>query len=146
LRSASSASLTFAQLSAANYSRVLRWHENFPEDGWSGGDWSNAMMGEVGEIAEEVLALLAKLTAVSGNAANTVKKLRRVETDTLANDPRPHIPADLLMKVAGELADTQIYLDLLARKLGIDLAQATIDKFDKVSIDRGFPERLGAAE
>ncbi len=95
---------------------------------WSVADWSNALAGEVGEIC------------------NAVKKLRRVE-DGIANlnvesgrqlDTREAAVA----KVAEELADTFIYLDLLAQHLGIDLPDAIVQKFNIVSERYGFPERL----
>jgi NTP pyrophosphatase (non-canonical NTP hydrolase) len=45
--------------------------------------------------------------------------------------------------IGDELADTVIYLDLLAARLGIDLGEAVIRKFDVVSGRRGSPIRLG---
>jgi hypothetical protein len=39
--------------------------------------------------------------------------------------------------VADELADVQIYLDLLAANLGVDLEHATISKFNEVSRKKG---------
>lgn len=54
------------QLSATNGRRCERWHGagwKGPDDAWTIADWSNAMAGEAGE------------------AANVVKKLRRVQTD-----------------------------------------------------------------
>lgn len=58
-----------------------------------------------------------------GEAAGLLKKRRRGE-----NIPTDHI--------AHELADVLIYLDLLAAKLGVDLEQAVIDKFNRVSVER----------
>jgi NTP pyrophosphatase (non-canonical NTP hydrolase) len=48
----------------------------------------------------------------------------------------------LLNKLAAEIADTFIYLDLLATYYGIDLEQAVIDKFNEVSEREGFPEMI----
>ena len=100
--------LTFAQLREANVTRCKRWHPTFgsPEgDAWSGADWSNAMAGEMGE------------------AANIVKKLRRLETGAAQGPDDP--PSDQLRAMlADEIADTVIYADLLAAYYGIDLAAA----------------------
>jgi NTP pyrophosphatase (non-canonical NTP hydrolase) len=117
------ASLTFAQLRAVNAARAARWHPGFPYDGkWNGADWSNAAAGEMGE------------------ACNVVKKLRRQETGGRgALDPEPYV---LIGKLADEIADTIIYLDLLAAFYGIDTAEAVIRKFDAVSVREGMPERL----
>ena len=113
--------LTWQNLRAANVARLMRWHKD--SDSWTGADWSNAMCGEAGE------------------AANVVKKLRRHETHIGAsyNTPPKH---DLMVMLAMELADTIIYADLLAHHYGINLEGAIIAKFNKVSLDQGFPERL----
>ena len=55
-----------------------------------------------------------------GELCNLIKKLRRGE-----NVPK--------QDVAGEIADTIIYLDLLAARLGIDLTEAVINKFNETS-------------
>lgn len=119
--------LTFEQLSEANFSRASRWHEG--AEPWSGADWSNAMCGEAGE------------------AANVVKKLRRLETnitqgsyhgeETISTDHEV-----LVAKLGGEIADTILYLDLLAEHYGIDIESHVRQKFNSVSIQQGFPERL----
>lgn len=72
---------------------------------WSPCDWMTALAGEVGE------------------AANVIKKMRR--GDLSLDEGRA--------MVAKELADVQTYLDLLANALDINLAQATIAKFNEVS-------------
>jgi NTP pyrophosphatase (non-canonical NTP hydrolase) len=80
-----------------------------------------------------------------GEAANAIKKLRRIE-DGIANisDPERQLSAreEAVLKIADELADTLIYLDLLAQRLGVDLAAAVVSKFNAVSEKYGFPERL----
>lgn len=116
--------LTFAELSAGNRQRAERWHPGFPEDDdWSGADWSNAMCGEAGE------------------AANVVKKLRRIETGK-AGTPDSELWG-LQKSLAKELADIVIYADLLAAKYGINLGVSIVSKFNEVSERVGFPERLG---
>lgn len=41
------------------------------------------------------------------------------------------------------MADVVCYLDLLATFYGVDLAEAVIRKFNRVSERQGFPDRLG---
>ncbi len=59
-----------------------------------------------------------------GEACNLVKKMRRGET----------VPDQ---EIAAELADLVIYADLLAARLGINLGEAIVRKFDAVSRRRG---------
>lgn len=114
--------LNFTRLRRVNSARSRRW---LCGDPWTGADKSNEMMGEAGE------------------AANVVKKIRRIETRTPGNDPT-ELPA-LLEKLAEELADVVITADLLADFYGIDLGAAVVGKFDLTSAKLGFPERLGRA-
>ncbi len=64
-----------------------------------------------------------------GELCNMLKKRRRGEA----------IPDK---DIAHELADIQIYLDLLAQRLGINLEAAVIEKFNIVSAKRGSDIRL----
>lgn len=116
--------LTFDEVTAANRRRCERWHPGFPVDqAWTGADWSNAVCGEAGEMA------------------NVVKKLRRIETGTAPGPDDP--PVDRLREMlADEIADTFTYLDLLATFYGIDLPAAVARKFNRVSERQGFPDRL----
>lgn len=115
--------LTFRTVSDLNRQRCERWHPGFPDDGWTGADWSNAMAGEAGETC------------------NVVKKLRRADSgiQQAAGDGR----ADLIAKLGTEIGDTYLYLDLLAQFYGLDLADCVTATFDRVSVREGFPERLG---
>jgi NTP pyrophosphatase (non-canonical NTP hydrolase) len=118
--------LSFKSLNSANVARARRWHPGFPEqDDWNGADWSNAMCGEAGE------------------AANVVKKLRRIETNKVGT-PDSELWG-LQKALAKELADTVIYADLLAAKYGINLGTAIVNKFNEVSERNDFPERLGGS-
>lgn len=121
--------LTFTRFSEVNRARCNRWHPGYPHDAysgtraWTGADWSNAMCGEAGE------------------AANVVKKLRRIESgaDLGPDDP----PAEMLRQMlADEIGDVYAYLDLLAGYYDIDMATAIASKFNKVSERQGFPERV----
>ena len=123
--------LTFRFFGAQNLARALKWHDGvfYPEDGrpgegWTGADWSNAMMGEAGE------------------AANVVKKLRRIETEIVGVDVSDEAREDLVNQLGWELADTIAYVDLLAAYYRIDLARAVRTKFNFVSEREGFEERL----
>ena len=119
------ADLTFVEVSATNKARCTRWHPGYPApdaSGWSGADWSNAMQGEAGE------------------AGNVVKKLRRAEVGLRGVlDGEREV---LLGQLAEEIADTFLYLDLLATYYEIDLPSAVVAKFNAVSELQGFPERL----
>lgn len=116
--------LTFQDLRNANISRLQKWHAGKE---WSVTDWSNASAGELGEMC------------------NAIKKLRRIE-DELPNinerERQISSKEQALDMIAEELADTIIYLDLLANHLGIDIAMAIKYKFNKKSEEYGFPERL----
>lgn len=114
--------LTFRALAAINRARCERWHPGFPDDGWTISDWSNAAAGEMGETC------------------NVVKKLRRLDfaIDQAAGDTR----ADLRAKLATEIGDTLLYLDLLAQHAGLELETCVRDTFNRVSTREGFPERI----
>lgn len=122
--------LSFDELNTVNVQRAKRWHPGFPnaEDGWVGSDWSNAMCGEAGE------------------AANVVKKLRRLETGLkqaaqgdLSNQA---MESQLLEKLSKEIGDVIIYADLLATYYDLDLGACVAYAFNQVSEREGFPERL----
>lgn len=114
-------SLDFAALRSVNVNRCKKWHPPTSTP-WVASDWSNAMCGEAGEVA------------------NVVKKIRRHETGAVnAGDPSLE---DLRVMAAAELADVVIYADLLADYLGIDLGEAVKAKFNKTSERFGFSERL----
>lgn len=92
-----------------------------PLDSWSISDWFTAVMGELGE------------------AANIAKKLNRVRDGIIGNEETPE---ELQAKLAQELADTFIYLDLLAQRAGIDLESAVVATFNTKSSKIGYSEFL----
>ena len=113
-------SLTLREIAAVNRARCARWHTD--ADAWTGADWSNALCGEAGELA------------------NVVKKLRRIETRTAQQgDPDEASLRDMLRD---EIADVYLYLDLLAAYYGMTLDACIPRKFNRVSERQGFPERL----
>ena len=105
--------LTFNILREGNLKRLPEFRNSLGEpahsqpDGsdWSLGEWSNAVLGELGE------------------AANIIKKIRR--GDISLEEARPAL--------AREFADVVTYLDILAYRAGVDLGQATMDKWNEVS-------------
>lgn len=131
--------LTFDELLRVSQERRDAWHP--PESvEWSGADWSNATMGEVGELIEvvELLAISSAITRHGGTAANLVKKIRRHETGLGEKIPK----ADLLVELGKEMADVVSYLVILADHYDIDLGDVTAQKFNEVSIRQGLPQRL----
>lgn len=105
--------LTFKELRENN---LARCEEVFhPLNSWSPTDWATALAGEVGE------------------ACNFIKKLRRLDgADSHHDTPRER--EFLIKEIGKELADTLLYLDLLAARFNIDLAEVTIEKFNEVSV------------
>ena len=92
---------------------------NHPLESWSLSDWMTATLGELGE------------------AANIIKKLNR-HRDGIAEE----IPKEKLREMlADELADADIYLDLLFQAAGIHRASAVERKFQKTSAKIGYVEK-----
>jgi NTP pyrophosphatase (non-canonical NTP hydrolase) len=115
--------LSFADLRATSLARSARWHPRGINQ-WSLSDWGVAAAGEMGE------------------ALNVIKKMNRERDGAPGNS----VSADFLrLQLADEIADTVIYLDILAASEGISLAAAIVSKFNRTSAKLGFPERLGAA-
>lgn len=104
--------LTFNDLRLANTTRIPLFKDaqgrvvhNHDGSDWSLSDWFMATAGELGELG------------------NILKKVKRGD----------YTEAEAKVAVAKELADVQIYLDILAFRCGVDLGEATIDKFNEVS-------------
>lgn len=81
---------------------------------WSLSDWATALAGELGE------------------ACDLIKKVHR--GDKTLDEARPDL--------AKELADIQTYLDILAHRAGINLGEATMAKFNEVSLRVGSEVRI----
>lgn len=86
---------------------------------WSLSDWIVATVGELGE------------------AANVAKKLNRVRDGIPGNRETPE---QLRAMLQDEIADTFIYLDLLAQSQGFSLIDAVLEKFNKTSAKIGYPQ------
>lgn len=97
--------LTFNVLRQANEFRLKTAKYKKCEDSWTTAHWLQALVGELGELA------------------NIMKKVDRGDFvfDKVKTD------------IENELADVQTYLDILAFKMGIDLGEVTIRKFNEVS-------------
>lgn len=119
--------LTFQEVTDANVARCNRWHDNGIED-WTPERWMTATAGELGE------------------AANALKKLFRIDDNIASiNEVDRHYTTrqQAIEKIGEEVADTFIYLNLFACRLGLDLAAEVVKKFNATSERYGFPERIG---
>ncbi len=111
--------LTFNSLRVANVARLPlfkgrlgqtahpsdKWIGGVPGSDWSHAQWLQAVLGELGELA------------------NVMKKRDRGD-----------LSAEEFRTMSGqEIADVQIYLDILAYQLGHDLGTCVVDKFNAVS-------------
>jgi NTP pyrophosphatase (non-canonical NTP hydrolase) len=116
-------SLTFEALRYANIARLPQFknskgqpaHSEPDGSDWALSAWSNAVLGELGE------------------AANLIKKIER--GDFSLDEKREEL--------GKEFADVCVYLDILAFRAGIDLGDATIQKWNEVSERIGISLRLG---
>lgn len=104
--------VTFNVLRQANVSRIPRFRNKKGElahnhDGsdWILSQWTNAVLGELGELS------------------NLIKKIERGDFSL----------EEAHSECAKELADVATYLDILAFRMGVDLGQAIVDKFNEVS-------------
>ena len=115
--------LTFDELRLKNVARCQSpTGFNHKIDSWSTSDWMVALVGEVGE------------------AANIIKKLNRIR-DSVAL--KKDLPSEMLrVELRKELADAQIYLDLLTASLGFNLGEITRHKFNLTSDEVGSKIRL----
>lgn len=115
-------SLTFNALRRANILRLPQFknpkgeraHSTDDGSDWALSAWCNAVCGELGE------------------AANLVKKVER--GDFTLEEARESL--------GKEFADIVTYLDILAMRAGVDLGEATIAKFNEVSVRVGSTVRL----
>lgn len=107
-------------VSTINFARALRWHPDGLES-WSESDWACALAGEVGELC------------------NVIKKRNRVR-DHLQQ--RATNEGALQHNLKMEIGDVYIYLDLLARRVSLNLEDCVRGTFNRISEREGFPERL----
>lgn len=116
--------LTFNTLRCANVRRLPEFKNKHGEpahskpDGsdWSDAEWFEAVVGELGEYA------------------NLKKKERR--GDIKGEEAK--------QALADELADTVIYLDILAFRIGVNLGEAVMSKWNRTSEKVGSRIRIAA--
>jgi NTP pyrophosphatase (non-canonical NTP hydrolase) len=114
--------LTFDALRRANLMRLPLFknkhgqlaHAKGDGSDWSPAQWLQAVLGELGEYA------------------NLRKKFERGDIGR----------EEFQLEAGKELADVQIYLDILAFRLGIDLGEATMSKWNEVSRRVAVPLEL----
>ena len=115
--------MNFDDFSRANRARCeARDGFNHALDAWTLSDCMTATMGELGE------------------AANVAKKLNRYRDGISGNKESE---TALREKLKREIADTFIYLDLMAQAAGFKLSEAVAITFDEKSIELGSPHRVG---
>ena len=106
--------LTFCDLREANIARKMEW----PGDDECDLEFTAIeFAGEAGELMEAIKKFLRGQRGIKGSTAS------------------PH-------DIAEEMGDVLVALDLLANKLGISLAVAVRDKFNKTSEKYGLETRL----
>lgn len=115
--------LTFEELAIQNRIRCeTSFHH--PLNSWSLLEWGGAAAGELGE------------------ACNLAKKIKRI-TDGLGHlNKSDDTPLDFRDKMGEEIADTVIYLDLMASAGGLSLGDLIRDKFNKDSRKHNVGEKL----
>lgn len=111
------------EFSKINLQRCLKWHPAGIES-WSLSDWAVAASGEMGE------------------ACDVIKKLNRLRDGLVGNKATQQDEAVLTRALGDEIADTVIYLDLLAQRAGMNLSDCIARKFNEVSRRNGFAERI----
>src|SRR5215510_15396592 len=105
-----------------NWQRCKRWHDGNP-DKWDINKWMIAFEGEVGE------------------ACNIVKKMNRVMDHVKGRDSETDIQ-ELRQQLIRKLVDAYCYLDLVFGYLAINKERAIALKFNEISDEYGFPEKM----
>lgn len=116
--------MEFSRFSEENRRRCVS-DEGFGHflDDWSLSDWYTAVSGELGE------------------AGNIIKKLNRIRDDISGNRSEED-RENLTEALKDEIADTFIYLDLIAQHIGFDLGERVAEVFDRKSAQIGYPVRI----
>ena len=123
--------LTIRQFSALNELRALHWHSEGGLDSWSPAEWGNALAGEVGELCNVLKKLLRHDMGIQQLAVENREPTKQSGTR-----------AKLLVDAAKEIADSYTYLDLVAARLGLDVQQCVVSKFNEISEREGLPMRF----
>jgi NTP pyrophosphatase (non-canonical NTP hydrolase) len=113
----------FDYLTRVSVERSREWHKD-EKDVWDLMQWACAMCGEAGETA------------------NVAKKIWRHEHGMKNGTASELSRVELRQQLGEEIADTFLYLVLLAYEGGIDFYGAVARKFNKTSEQNGFDQRL----
>jgi len=114
--------LTFYRFSCANRHRCEAADGfNHKLNSWSHAEWLAAASGELGEVAHVIKSILRQRDGLI-SSTDSAEKLNQ--------------------RLGEEIADTVIYLDMLAQSAGIDLGKAITKKFNKKSKEIGSNELL----
>lgn len=127
--------LSFSTLRAANTARLPTFRNArgelahppregvAPGDDWAVSQWANAVTGELGEFA------------------NMVKKLERGDyaLDDVLVDEKTGQSITVRAAMGKELADVICYADLAAKRIGVDLGESVLAKFNEISARVGAP-------
>ncbi len=114
---------TLNEIQTINLQRALRWHPKGLGE-WSLSDWAVALGGECGKLQDKVKKI--------NRLRDKLEHLRNQSTDE----------CKIIAEIGEECADVFLYLLLFAQRAGIDLEAETVRKFNLVSEQMGFPERL----
>jgi NTP pyrophosphatase (non-canonical NTP hydrolase) len=116
--------MDFKTFAKVVHARAKRIHINGLNQ-WSLSDWFVEAGGEMGE------------------AMNIAKKLNRLRDNLIGNDKTTK--DELMEKLADELGDAVISIQLVALSQGVNLEVAVARKFNKTSEKLGVKERLWAS-
>ncbi len=112
----------FALISTINLERATEWHKNGIED-WSPAEWGNALAGECGELCNVLKKILQEEKGYQQAAlADVIDKMEVLKE-----------------AAAQEIGDTFLYLNLVCKRLDLDIYDCIRDTFNRVSEREGFP-------
>lgn len=127
-----SSGLCLDELRAGNITRALEWNPGGKD---MGGPFAACeLAGEVGEAIEAMGAALGMAMA-TGAICNATKKAERARAGIAGG-------VDAAVDLGRELADVVICADLVAMRLGVNLGDAIVEKFNLTSRERGFATRI----
>lgn len=122
--------LTISEISEINNERKREWHNDADTD-WSPAEWGNAFAGECGELCNYLKKILRHDMGI--------RQLAIKEGSEYEN---PAVRQALIDKAAKEIADSFLYLNIIADELNIDMYQAIVQKFNEVSERENLPQRM----
>ena len=130
------------RLRAVNVLRAREDFKTYENAGWL--YFTTALAGEAGELAEIVnlLAINNLMNAKIGSLCNKIKKIERAAVGGPDHGHSVKLADITPEKLRDEIGGIQIYLDLMASLLRIDLEHATTETFNNVSEKIGSKYRL----